>query len=91
MTTRSASFPSASLASSLARGAGVTRHDPMPVAGPQAWKASLVSNQRGQLVTRRAETREAAIATACRLLDESVGFPWLHGETLSVAIQRDDG
>jgi hypothetical protein len=84
-------FPSASLASSLARGAGATRHDAVPVAGAQSWKATLTSSQRGQLVTRRAQTRDGAVAMAHVLLDEAEGRDWLHGEQISVGIQRDDG
>jgi hypothetical protein len=78
-------FPlKAALGSSLARSAGATRGDAAPVAGPATWKASLVSNQRGTLVSRRAETREAAITTAHRLLGEAADFAWLHGETIAV-------
>jgi hypothetical protein len=55
------------LASSAAR-LGRPRPEPtMPA--PAKWKASLVSSQRGALVTRTAATREQAIAAAQSLLD----------------------
>ncbi len=51
------------------------------------WKASLTSSQRGPLVTRKAETREAAIAMAQRLLDDAGGMAWFHGEMISAQIR----
>jgi hypothetical protein len=52
------------------------------------WKASLVSSQRGPLVTRTAATREQAIAIAQRLLDDvAADLAWLHGERISVQIE----
>jgi hypothetical protein len=55
------------------------------------WTASLVSNARGVLVNRQAETREAAVAAGMQLLDDAAGFAWLHGETISVAISAAVG
>jgi hypothetical protein len=53
-----------------------------------AWRAALVSNQRGPLVTRTAATREQAIAVAQRLLEHvAADLAWLRGEKIIVEIE----
>lgn len=85
-------FPlKASLGSARSRAAGSTRRDAVTVVGPATWRASLISSQRGQLVTRQADTREAAIAVAHLLLDEAADFAWLHGEVVGVRVEQDAG
>lgn len=55
------------------------------------WRASLVSGQRGPLVSRKAATQSEAFSLAHRLLDEAEDRSWLHGETVRVeAAQSDD-
>lgn len=54
----------------------------------EKWKTSLVSSQRGPLVTQTAATREQAIAIARRLLDDvAPDLAWLHGEEITVEIE----
>jgi hypothetical protein len=56
----------------------------------QTWKASLVSNQRGPLVNRRAQTRADAYAAAHRLLEDAEDRTWFNGEVVSVAVAQSE-
>jgi hypothetical protein len=48
--------------------------------------AVLASDQRGPMVTRKAETREAAFAVARRLLDEAEDRTWFNGDLVRVEV-----
>jgi hypothetical protein len=54
----------------------------------ERWTASLTSNQRGKLLTRRADTREQAFAIALALLDDAADHVQMHGERLAVEIEE---
>jgi len=55
------------------------------------WRATLVSDQRGPVVTRQAATRIEAFAHARVLLDEAEDRVWYHGETVGVTVAQDAG
>jgi hypothetical protein len=55
------------------------------------WRAVLVSDQRGPVVTRKADTREGALALAHVLLDQAANMAWYRGETVSVQIGQSEG
>ncbi len=55
-----------------------------------AWKAALVSDQRGPGVSRRAQTRADAFAQAHRLLDDAEDRTWFNGEVVSVKVEQSD-
>jgi hypothetical protein len=55
------------------------------------WRASLVSDQRGPVLTRRATTRSDAFSQAHRLLDEAEDRTWYHGEAIGVRVELDSG
>jgi hypothetical protein len=55
------------------------------------WQASLVTNQRGPVLTRKAETREAAFEAAHRLLEDAEDRTWFNGEAVSVKVEQDAG
>jgi hypothetical protein len=57
----------------------------------KTWRASLVSDQRGSVLSRKAESREGAFAQAHRLLDEAEDMVWFHGEAVGVRIEQDGG
>ena len=46
------------------------------------WRASLVSDQRGPVLTRRAKTRSDAFAQAHRLLDDAEDRQWFKGSCI---------
>jgi hypothetical protein len=48
----------------------------------------LVSDQRGPVLTRKAETRGRAFATARRLLDEAEDRQWFNGEVVRVEVAQ---
>jgi hypothetical protein len=52
--------------------------------------ATLSSSMRGPLVTRKAETREAAFAVARRLLDDAERQQFNKGEIVSVAVAQSE-
>jgi hypothetical protein len=52
--------------------------------------ATLSTSMRGPLVTRQAETREAAFAVARRLLDDAERQQFNRGEILSVAVAQSE-
>jgi hypothetical protein len=80
------------LASVLARSKGRSeRRQEATVTGTARWQASLLSNQRGKLVTRRAVTRETAIAAAIRMLDDAADMVQLHGEVLAIELVETTG
>jgi hypothetical protein len=54
------------------------------------WQASLVSDQRGPVLTRRTKTRADAFAQAHRLMDEAEDRQWFNGEVVSVAVAQSD-
>jgi hypothetical protein len=54
------------------------------------WQASLVSDQRGPVLTRRAKTRSDAFAQAHRLLEDAEDRQFHRGETVSVAVAQSD-
>jgi hypothetical protein len=56
----------------------------------QAWKAALVSDQRGPVLSRRAKTRSDAFALAHRLLDDAEDRQWFNGETIRVEVGQSD-
>jgi hypothetical protein len=55
------------------------------------WRASLVSDQRGPVLSRRAQTRADAFAQAHRLLDDAEDRTWFNGEVVSVKVEQDAG
>jgi hypothetical protein len=55
------------------------------------WRALLTSDQRGPLLTRRAETRADAYAAARALLDAAEDMVWFNGEIVGVRVERDAG
>jgi hypothetical protein len=55
------------------------------------WRASLVSDQRGPVLTRRAKTRSDAFAQAHRLLDDAEDRQWFKGEAASIRIELAEG
>jgi hypothetical protein len=59
--------------------------------GTGKWKASLVSSQRGCLVSRWVGSRGEAIAMAQRLLDDAVDQVQMHGERISAAVEEAVG
>jgi hypothetical protein len=52
------------------------------------WRAALVSDQRGPVLTRRATTRADAFPQARVLLDEAEERDWYHGEAVSIRIEQ---
>jgi hypothetical protein len=54
------------------------------------WQASLLSSQCGPVVSRKAETREAAFAVARRLLDDAERQQFNRREIVSVAVARSE-
>ena len=54
------------------------------------WQASLVSDQRGPVLTRRVKTRSDAFAQAHRLLDDAEDRTWFNGERVSVRVAQSD-
>jgi hypothetical protein len=54
------------------------------------WRAALVSDQRGPMLTRKAETRADAFAQAHRLLDDAEDRTWHRGEAVSVLVEQSD-
>ena len=55
------------------------------------WQASLVTNQRGPVLTRRAQTRADAFAQAHRLLEDAEDRQWFNGELVRVEVGQSDG
>ncbi len=55
------------------------------------WRAALVSDQRGPVLTRRAKTRADAYALAHRLLEDAEDRQWFNGEVVSVRVEQDAG
>jgi hypothetical protein len=55
------------------------------------WKAVLLSNQRGPVVSRKAETREGAFAMARVLLDQAESQQWHRGERVQVEVAQAEG
>jgi hypothetical protein len=56
----------------------------------RGFTATLLTNERGRLVTRKAETREAAFAVARRLLDDAERQQFHRGEIVSVAVAQSE-
>ncbi len=54
------------------------------------WKAVLVSDQRGPVLTRKAKTRSDAFAQAHRLLDDAEDRQWFNGELVRVEVRQAD-
>jgi|GEM_PF-5029139 len=54
------------------------------------WRAALVSDQRGPVLSRRAKTRSDAFAQAHRLLDDAEDRQWFNGEAVSVQVVQSD-
>jgi len=52
------------------------------------WRAALVSDQRGPVVSRRAQTRADAFAQAHVLLDQAEERQWFNGEAVSVRVEQ---
>jgi hypothetical protein len=52
------------------------------------FKAVLSTNMRGPIVTRKADTREAAFAVARRLLDDAERREFNRGEVVSVEVRQ---
>ena len=52
------------------------------------WQASLVSDQRGPVLTRRAQTRGDAFAQAHRLLDDAEDRRWFNDEVVGVQVAQ---
>jgi hypothetical protein len=50
--------------------------------------ATLSTDMRGPLVTRKAETRDGAFSLARRLLDDAEGQQFNRGEIVSVAVAQ---
>ena len=55
------------------------------------WRASLASDQRGPVLTRRARTRADAFAQAHVLLDQAEDMAWYNGEVVGVKVEQDAG
>jgi hypothetical protein len=55
------------------------------------WRAALVSDQRGPVLTRRAKTRSDAFAQAHRLLEDAEDRQWFNGELVRVEVGQSDG
>jgi hypothetical protein len=51
----------------------------------------LVTNQRGPVLSRKAQTRADAYAAAHRLLDDAEDRQWFNGEVVSVAVAQSEG
>ena len=54
----------------------------------RGYVAVLSTNERGDLVTRKAETREGAFSQAHRLLDDAEDRQFNRGEIVSVAVAQ---
>jgi hypothetical protein len=80
----------AALASAAARRRGSDRRIVVTAVGTN-WQASLVSNQRGPVLSRRAQTRADAFAAAHRLLEDAEDRTWFNGEIVSVAVAQSEG
>lgn len=50
--------------------------------------AVLATNQRGPVVTRKAESREGAFAQAHVLLDQAEERQWFNGEVVAVEVRQ---
>jgi len=59
-------------------------------ANGKSFVAVLATNERGPILTRRAETRADAFAQARRLLDDAEDREWNRGETVSVEVRQAD-
>jgi hypothetical protein len=57
----------------------------------QAWKAALVSDQRGPVLTRKAATKSEAFMQAHALLDQAEDMAWYRGEVVGVKVEQDAG
>jgi hypothetical protein len=79
----------ASLAFSINRRRSYGRGDVTAVG--KDFTAVLSSSMRGPLVTRKAETREAAFAVARRLLDDAERQQLNRGELVRVEVGQSDG
>jgi hypothetical protein len=55
------------------------------------WRASLVSDQRGPVLTRKATTKSEAFMQAHVLLDQAEDMVWYHGEVVGVRVEQDAG
>jgi hypothetical protein len=80
----------ASLASSAARRRRSDGRSNLTAVGTN-WQASLVTNQRGPVLSRRAQTRADAFAAAHRLLEDAEDRTWFNGEVVSVAVAQSEG
>jgi hypothetical protein len=54
---------------------------------PTTWRAALVSDQRGPVLTRRATTRADAFAQAHVLLEDAEERDCHHGEAISIRVE----
>jgi hypothetical protein len=52
------------------------------------WQASLVSDQRGAVLTRKAATKSEAFSLAHVLLDQAEDMAWFNGETVRIEVSR---
>jgi hypothetical protein len=50
------------------------------------WQASLVSDQQGTVLTRKAVTKSEAFSLAHVLLDRAEEVVWFNGETVRVEV-----
>jgi hypothetical protein len=55
------------------------------------WRAALVSDQRGPILSRKAATKADAFMQAHALLDQAEEMAWYHGEVVGVRIELDAG
>jgi hypothetical protein len=55
------------------------------------WRAALVSDQRGPVLTRKAGTKADAYAQARALLDQAEEMAWYRGEIVGVRVEQDIG
>jgi hypothetical protein len=57
----------------------------------QAWKAALVSDQRGPVLSRKVATKSEAFMQAHALLDQAEDMAWYRGEVVGVRVEQEAG
>jgi hypothetical protein len=55
------------------------------------WRAALVSDQRGPVLSRKAATKAEAFSLAHALLDQAEDMAWYRGEIVGVRVEQEAG
>jgi hypothetical protein len=55
------------------------------------WRAALVSDQRGPILSRKAATKSEAFMQAHALLDQAEDMAWYRGEIVGVRVEQEAG